>query len=217
MAWYLIRALVSIHVAGKLVDYEEDFRLMSTDDPSRVMREARRLASLENDSYKNIYGQTVRWKLDQVSDVTPLAVPEPVDATWLYSRAYPGVSHIDARDPDRVEVFPSSARSPRGEAEWYGAMLLLRLRQPRPHEEEHLLLFRAATFGQAHRRALALGMRRAAELGGELLGFFDVVDLFDKEIESGTEVYWRFYRPGLIKDKNSPPRQLRWITVPDRV
>ena len=215
--WYLVRSLVGIHVAGRLLDYEEEFRVIATDDALRAQREARQIAKQEHQPYNNPFGETVHWKLDQVTEVSPLDVPEPTDGTWLYSRSYPRVSRIDQRDADRVEITRGSARAPRGEAYWYGAMLLFRLREPHPHEQERLLLFRAGSYFQAKRRALAMGVRHAAKSDGAFVGLFDVVDLFDAEIQSGTEVYWRFYRPGLIKDKSRPPRQLRWITVPELV
>jgi hypothetical protein len=92
-------------------------------------------------------------------------------------------------------------------------MVLFRTRGRPAHDIERLLLFRAGGWKHAPRKALALAKRAADEWEEDLVGTFQAQDLFDKTIKSGTEVYWRFFRPAVLKHPDKLPRQ-RYLTIP---
>jgi hypothetical protein len=210
MTWYLARRLTAIVVGGRALDYEQGFFVVHASSLAQAKKEATRLSRLYETTYQNKYGQDVTWEFQGLTSIADLGVRRLRDGMWLFRRDYPGVSRIAENSDDRLRISarPFPAARPR---EWFGAMLLFRARDRPLREEERLLLFRA-TWGYAYEKALRLGKQLADKSKLDLLGTFQVHDL-DATIRSGTEVYWRFFKPSELKHPASPPRP-RLITVP---
>jgi hypothetical protein len=197
-------------IAGKPGDFEEDFFLVEASTDAEARKEARRLAKAEEQSYPNAYGEEVSWRFLAITDLTDLNTSRLKDGMWLYRRQFPGRSRL-VENGERIRV-NGQLPSHNGNADWNGGMLLFRTLKRPYREEERLLLFRA-TSNDAVPKALVLGKQLTEKEQLDLLGMFKVVDLFDKQLRSGTEVYWRFFSPGRLKTPECPPRE-RHLLVP---
>lgn len=212
MDWYLARRLVQCRVGGRVTSFEEDFFVFQAVNATKAGAEALRLSRRAEHSYKNVYGETVRWKLDRVLDVRRLDATELKDGTWLYSRRFPRLSRLAERSRSKIKL-RERLNGRQHSNHWYGAMLLFRLEGPPPREEERLVLLRSSGEPQAEQKALRLACRAMGQSPNQrLLGLFQVQELVDESIGSGTEVYWRFYRPSALRNKQRPPRE-PYLTV----
>lgn len=208
---------MACEVERRLTSFEERFVVVRALNQRRAEQKALELAMSEEQSYKNARGETVAWRFDHFVDVCTLDIDEFSDGTWLYRRAYPRLSRLAQRSKDSLQVVTDEAVQSNHTGGWYGAMLLFRVITGPPHDEERLVLIRSDGWKKAARKALALAVSDVSELTEEeLVGLFDIFELPARTIESGTEVYSRFYRPSDLKDKNRPPRETH-LTLPEFV
>jgi hypothetical protein len=214
MSWYLARRIMECRVAGKLRDFQEDFFLVQASNDGAAAEGAQGLSKGEEASYENKFGQQVVWTLAQLGEISRLDIEDFADTTWLYTRAFPGISTLSVRSGQRIQLTDHDIEVPKETGQWYGAMLLFLASGKRPHEEERLLLLRAPDPESAGRRAVAVALGEAAQSEADrLLGLFQVHELLGNRIEPGTEVYCRFYRPSQLRNPGAPPREEHLTTV----
>ncbi len=214
MSWYLSRRLMACRVNEKLSSFEEDFFVVEASSRAMATKEARSVSKAAEHAYENGEGGAVTWRLHELSEVLDLGAARLKDGMWLYRREFPGLSQLAKRSRDRVRV-TSRFQSRNGTgALWFGAMLLFRGRQKPIREEERLLLLRAPNRDHATSKAFHLSKNAAENAQLDLMGMFDIGDLFDKSIRSGTEIYWRFFSPVELRQSGQPPRETH-LTVPE--
>ena len=206
MKWYLARRLMTCSVAGRPSLIEEDFFLLRALHQAEAEDKARHISLGEETSYDNCYSQQVTWTFQRVIDVVELDIEEFINGVWIYRRSFPRLSKLAQRSKDKISVSDGASRSRSLERKWYGAMLFFRVDGEHPHEEERLVLVQAAGEDEAAQRALkaALTSNHQSE---HVVGLFQVYEILDDCIETGTEVYCRFYWPSQLKrNPLQPPR-----------
>ena len=207
--WYLARRLMTCSVAGRPSLIEEDFFLLRAFHQAEAKDKARQISIGEETSYDNCYGQQVTWAFQRVIDVSALDIEEFTDGVWIYRRSFPRLSKLTQRSRDRISLSDRASHSRPPERKWYGAMLFFRVDGEHPHEEERLLLVQAAREEDAAQRALKAALKSTHQ-SECVVGLFQMYEILEDRIETGTEVYCRFYRPSQLKrNPLQPPREAR--------
>jgi hypothetical protein len=91
MSWFGVKVLRKAVVGESTSEedlYSEDVIIVLADDIEAASRRARELAQQMCSEYRNVYGELVSWRLEQVFDPFGIEDLEPRDGLEVYSRYF---------------------------------------------------------------------------------------------------------------------------------